>query len=271
MTLEKKTEIVVTPQLDLPVLGDRRDQGGRRHLRFRDAVALLRETQFEDWPHLGSRASKEFLTSIRDGSGNLENNHTNWMYRSGVSDKSAVCHSHAILCESLRLFISHDQVDVTNLAGVEQIVRRNIQDERAVRKNPKHPDCYGLEFVLNQASDMSGAASTTVVNRWYAQTQRDESVVLKNARQHREEVADEAKRQNGGGEGSVIPPPRRNNDVVKVEGVARRRLSSPSTRSLASDCRSRSSCQFAQIAFCPGIFNRDWFASRRSSGFFERV
>ena len=127
-------------QLDFRVLGDNRDQGGRRYLRFRDAVALLRETEFEDWPHLGSRATKEFLTSIRDGSGDLENCHTNWVHRSGVSESSAVCHSHAILCESLRLFISYDQVDVSNLAGVEQIVRRIIQDERAVRKNSKYPD-----------------------------------------------------------------------------------------------------------------------------------
>ena len=61
MTFEEKTEIVVTTQLDLRVLGHSRDQGGRRYLRFRDAVALLRETEFEEWPHLGSRATKEFL------------------------------------------------------------------------------------------------------------------------------------------------------------------------------------------------------------------
>ena len=35
MTLEEKAEIVVTPQLDLRVLRGSRDQGDRRHLRFR--------------------------------------------------------------------------------------------------------------------------------------------------------------------------------------------------------------------------------------------
>ena len=65
----------------------------------------------------------------------------------------------------------------------------------------------GLEFVLNQTTDVSGAASTTVFNRWYAQTQRDEAVVLNNARQHREELANEAKRQNGGGRGREVIPP----------------------------------------------------------------
>ena len=75
MTLEEKAEIVVTPRLDLRVLRGSRDQGGRRHLRF---WASSRVTEFEDRPHLGSRATKEFLTSIRDGSSNLENYHTNW-------------------------------------------------------------------------------------------------------------------------------------------------------------------------------------------------
>ena len=59
----------------------------------------------------------------------------------------------------------------------------------------------GLEFVLNQTTDVSGAASPAVFNRWYAQTQRDKAAVLKNARQHREELASEVKRQTGGGGG----------------------------------------------------------------------
>ena len=97
MTLEEEAEFVGTPQLDLRVLGDNRNQGGRRHRRLRNAVALLRETEFEDWPHLGSRATKEFLTSMRDGSGNLENYHTNWVRRSGASEGGAICRSHASL------------------------------------------------------------------------------------------------------------------------------------------------------------------------------
>ena len=41
---------------------------------------------------------------------------------------------------------------------------------------------------------------------WCAQTQRDEAAALKNARQHREEFANEAKRQTGGGRGSDLTP-----------------------------------------------------------------
>ena len=75
MTMEENAEFVGTPLFDLRVLGDNRDQV--YIFAFSRCVALLRETEFEDWPHVGSRATKEFLTSIRDGSGNLENYHTN--------------------------------------------------------------------------------------------------------------------------------------------------------------------------------------------------
>ena len=115
--------------------------------------------------------------------------------------RRAICHSHAILCESLQLLICYDQVDVSNLAKAEQIVRRIIQDGRAIRKNPKHPDYSGLEFVLNQTTDLSGAATTAVFNRWYTQIQRDEAAVLMNARQHCEELDSEVKRQTRGGGG----------------------------------------------------------------------
>ena len=51
--------------------------------------------------------------------------------------------------------------------------------------------------------------STAIFSRRYGQTQRDQAAELKNARQHREELANEAKRQNGGGRGKgrVIPHP----------------------------------------------------------------
>ena len=117
------------------------------------------------------------------------------MYRSGVSEGSAVCHSHAILCESLWLFTSYDQVDVSNLALVEQIVRRIIQDERAVR---------GLFWtgVCAQPDHRCVWSSLNHSPRSLVRTdQRDEALVLKNARQHREELAIEAKSQNGGGRG----------------------------------------------------------------------
>ena len=165
-------EAVIKNQLDLRVLEDKHDQGDRRRLQFRDAVAVRCETKFDDWFNLDGRITKGFLKSIP------------------------------------QRFNSYDQADVSNLAKVKQIAHRIIQDEHDVRKNPKHLGYSCLEFVLNQTTDVSGAASTTVFNRRYVQTRRDEAVVSKNAWRHREESANAAKQQIEGsrGEGSDPSP-----------------------------------------------------------------
>ena len=84
------------------MLEDEHDQGDRRRLQFRDAVAVRCETQFEDWFNFDGCITKGFLKSIP------------------------------------QRFNSYDQVDVSNLAKVKQIARRIIQNEHDVRKNPKH-------------------------------------------------------------------------------------------------------------------------------------
>ena len=134
-------EAVIKNQLDLRVLEDKHDQGDRRRLQFRDAVAVRCDTKFDDWFNLDGRITKGFLKSIP------------------------------------QRFNSYDQADVSNLAKVKQIAHRIIQDEHDVRKNPKHLGYSCLEFVLNQTTDVSGAASTTVFNRRYVQTRRAEAVV----------------------------------------------------------------------------------------------
>ena len=53
------------------------------------------ETEIEDWHHLGSRGAKEFLTSIRDGSGKFENYHTMGVPKRRLRGKccmSLACH-----------------------------------------------------------------------------------------------------------------------------------------------------------------------------------
>ena len=79
--------------------------------------------------------------------------------------------------------------------------------ERADRKNPMHPD-YSDLGVLNQTITVPGTTSATVFNRWYVQTQRHETAVLKNARQHCEESVSEVEQQTGGerGKGPGLPP-----------------------------------------------------------------
>ena len=62
-------EAVIKNQLDLRVLEDDHDQGNRRRLQFRDAVAVRCGTKFEDWfdldgPHY-KRFSQEHTSTVQ--------------------------------------------------------------------------------------------------------------------------------------------------------------------------------------------------------------
>ena len=98
---------------DLRTLGDHRDAQGHRHLGFQE------ETKFDDWSFKGPRSVLEYLRAALQGPGNLISYHNMWVRSSGI----AVSQEHHHLCETLRLAISKDQLDVSNLASLEAIPR----------------------------------------------------------------------------------------------------------------------------------------------------
>ena len=61
---------------DVRVLGVHRLDSGRRDLGFREAVDMLLEFAFTDWPHEGPRCARDFLRNIASGAGNLVSYHS---------------------------------------------------------------------------------------------------------------------------------------------------------------------------------------------------
>eukprot|EP00971_Amphidinium_carterae_P283751 5633306-Amphidinium_carterae.1 len=51
---------------------------------------------------------------------------------------------------------TYDQLNLPSIAAAEQIARRVLMTERAVRKNPKNPEFDGLELYLSHSLDSSG-------------------------------------------------------------------------------------------------------------------
>ncbi|CAK0832272.1 unnamed protein product [Prorocentrum cordatum] len=143
---------------DIRVLGDHRSRVGRRDLDLRDAVESMREVTVEDWPDQGPRACLEYLKSIALGAGNLLTYQAEWQRLSGVAEGGAQGHEHRCHLETLRRAICHDQLNVVNLTCFEHVVRRVIQVEMAVEKNPRHPDFSGLGDVLAGPRSASGSA-----------------------------------------------------------------------------------------------------------------
>ncbi|CAJ1457386.1 unnamed protein product [Effrenium voratum] len=186
---------------DLRLLGDHRDSQGKRSLTLREASALFRTTSFQDWPMQGPRATVEFLSAILKGPGDMASYHLQWLKASGVSQYGAIAHEHRVICECLRLATSLDQIDVTNLASFEHLVRRCIQLEAAVARSPASPDFSGLDLVLDDPIAQEGHVVPAEFNAWLAGRLKERAQVQKQARLYREEFS----RSAGGGSSSQPP------------------------------------------------------------------
>ncbi|CAK0894775.1 unnamed protein product [Prorocentrum cordatum] len=90
-------------------------------------------------------------------------------------------------CESVRLAIQTDQLDVTNLLSFELIMRRICQDETAVARNPRHPDYGGLEILLRAPTAEQGQASTNKLTEWATGRLKEQAAISKQTRLWNEE------------------------------------------------------------------------------------
>ncbi|CAE8600432.1 unnamed protein product, partial [Polarella glacialis] len=183
---------------DIRLLGDHRDAAGKRKLDLSSAVAMMRESKIDDFPLQGVRACREYLSAISEGPGNIVSYHSEWVRLSGVNEASAVCHTHRTLAETLRLLVSFDQVDLSNMAGGEQLVRWIIQIETAVERNPKLPDFSGLDIVTGATTSAEGKALAPKFGEWITERMKSRATIWKSQRQYNEERRGSVKDKGAG-------------------------------------------------------------------------
>lgn len=179
---------------DARLLGDHRDPQGKRFLSLNDALPLMSQESFDDWAFTGPRAVREFLQAIRDGPGDLASYRLGWVRSSGVSGASAIAHEHRSLIETMRLGISRDQVDVTNLCSFENICRRILTLEMAVARNPGAPDFTGLEVVSEAPISSQGQAFVSSMSTWVTDRLKEKAQIQKQSRLFKEEFHRGAKK-----------------------------------------------------------------------------
>ena len=87
---------------------------------------------------------------------------------SGVNSHSSVVreHQNIVDVEGVRLAISWDQLDVSNLLCFELLIRRLGQLEVAVGRWPSSPDFTGLDMLLDAAVSEGGSANTKALDAW---------------------------------------------------------------------------------------------------------
>ena len=99
----------------------------------------------------------------------------------------AVCDRNPELYVPTGLAFGVQELLFEDLGSPELAVEMGVEDERAVRKNPKCRDCSNLEFVI----------STTAINRGCIQAQQNVAAVTKTTRQHRGDLISEVEWQAG--------------------------------------------------------------------------
>ena len=152
-------------------------------------------------PHQGPKVSTEYLEGIVQAGQTLIQHHLDWVAKSGISEKSAVCRAHRDWANLVHDMLCRDELNLSALVCGETAVRKLCQIEMAVRRNPKQPDFEGLELYTSQVLDETGAVAATGFTNWMSQRQRDEAQILKQGRLLREERAAEGKRSKKGGGG----------------------------------------------------------------------
>ena len=173
-----RRRLLSRPERDPQILSNQCDTDGRRFLQFALVLSVVKEFAFTHWPIQRPRSIKDYITAIRAiGAGGFLEFHSDWIKSSNVDKKSAAAWEHRFLLDLLQLLVQFDQLDPTSLASGELVVRRLVQIELAVKKNPKNPDCTGLESLLESAVDGSCAAVMPELSKWLGENQKQKEIL----------------------------------------------------------------------------------------------
>lgn len=137
---------------------------------------------------------------------------------------SAIVHEHRSLCETVRLALSKDQLDVSNLCCMENVVRRLITLEIAVSRNRNALDFSGLEVVAEAPISAHGSAQVSAMQAWVTERLKERANIAKQSRLFREETGKKPKRGDGDEE-SNLEEAERQRETRRRRGLRRRRWS----------------------------------------------
>ena len=229
-----------------------RDSLEKRRVLLRDAPVHYREAPFPV-PGLAVPGHPRDA-GVAAGGYELGSFHAAWVQRCGASQSAAVVHEHRIGFDYLQLFMSYDQCDLTNLAGIEALSSRFLIIEKAIWRNPKAPDFSGSEMFTASTFDESGGGVVSGFDKYMAQEQQAQAVILKQSRLWAEERDTEKKKQHGRGGAAAVPATSRSLSPPAQEAARRALLGRPLLDILLSPRPSESLCKNANSG--PQIFPR---------------
>ena len=183
----------VTPTaVDARVLPIRYAANGKRGREYVEAVELLQEVAWPDWPLSGPRTARWFCRFIKETNQIPKNRTSQWMRLHSIAEGDRVKYEHGLLCDIIELAVVYDQLDISSLASFELATRRVQMLEEAYAANPKQPRVDSHFHFMGQGRRASAVAPSLVAH--VASELRDEAAVAKERRKAREESALAAKK-----------------------------------------------------------------------------
>jgi hypothetical protein len=185
----------------------RRDHEGKPRAFLNDSLGDTKIVKMVGWPFEGPSAVVEYQKSVNAAGHQLNTFQAHWLKASGINADSVVAIEHGLNLTYLFLMQSFDQLALNNCAAAEQIARRLLMTERAVRKSARSPDFTGLSVYLSNTLDDSGGVVASAFDKHVSGLKQSEAFILKQERLWKDEQEADTKRQrergnHGGGDGN---------------------------------------------------------------------
>lgn len=176
---------------DARTLAISRDVDGLRFKEFRVAVQESKPTEFSDWPISGPRTVKYVLSQMLDHGGSAMGHHQAWRVACKLQPTDAPAMEHEAWSKVLQTLMTYDQVDVTNLAGGEMIVRalQRIEEKHKFKLSAVDDAGEGALFMGSSSGSRVGSIICPKLTEWIGSEMQKEALVAKERRKAREERA----------------------------------------------------------------------------------
>ena len=168
-----------------------RDVDGHRFKEFRSAVQDSKQSEFGDWPVAGPRAVKYVITQMLDHGGSALGHHQAWRVACKLQPTDAPAMEHEAWSKVLQTMMTYDQLDVSNLASAEMVVRalQRIEEKHKFKLTSTDDAGEGALFMGSTGGTRVGSIISPKLTEWIGTEMQKEALVAKERRKAREERA----------------------------------------------------------------------------------
>ena len=184
------------------------DESGERWRTIPDALPLMHQQEFDDWPLDSVRSTRYLMRELRRASKTFLTSHSDWVKNSGVRATDRAVHEHRALSKALELAVSYDQLAVVNLASVKCLVKRRMLIEAAYEASPEAPRWDGAEHFMGYRDTDNGVFVDPQAMKHRAQRMKQEMEVMREYRLKREEDSAARGKGNKGDRGGAAGGPK---------------------------------------------------------------